>query len=49
MYAVDVEAPIFRGLNVLKMNRKVQDVLEEEIKTWHGIQLKTKATPANGE
>ncbi|KAF3924769.1 hypothetical protein ABW21_db0200088 [Orbilia brochopaga] len=45
MYAVEIESPLFRGLATLKMHRQVQDVLAEEIKGWHGIQLKTKATP----
>ncbi|KAF3915408.1 hypothetical protein AA313_de0208605 [Arthrobotrys entomopaga] len=45
MYAVEIESPKFRGLSTLKMHRQVQDILAEEIKGWHGIQLKTKATP----
>ncbi|KAJ6263272.1 hypothetical protein Dda_1833 [Drechslerella dactyloides] len=48
MYAVEIESPLFRGLTTLKMHRQVQDVLAEEIKGWHGIQLKTKATPVEG-
>ncbi|KAK6341211.1 hypothetical protein TWF696_008297 [Orbilia brochopaga] len=47
MYAVEIESPLFRGLTTLKMHRRVQDVLAEEIKGWHGIQLKTKATPVD--
>ncbi|KAK6543888.1 hypothetical protein TWF694_000610 [Orbilia ellipsospora] len=45
MYAVEIESPKFRGLSTLKMHRRVQDILAEEIKGWHGIQLRTKATP----
>ncbi|EWC46993.1 hypothetical protein DRE_03755 [Drechslerella stenobrocha 248] len=45
MYAVEIESPKFRGLTTLKMHKQVQDVLVEEIKGWHGIQLKVKATP----
>ncbi|KAF3906146.1 hypothetical protein ABW20_dc0100502 [Dactylellina cionopaga] len=47
MYAVEIESPQFRGLTTLKMHRQVQDILAEDIKGWHGIQLKTKATPAS--
>ncbi|EPS38286.1 hypothetical protein H072_7923 [Dactylellina haptotyla CBS 200.50] len=47
MYAVEIESPLFRGLTTLKMHRQVQDVLADDIKGWHGIQLKTKATPAD--
>ncbi|KAK6358403.1 hypothetical protein TWF730_007739 [Orbilia blumenaviensis] len=49
MYAVEIESPKFRGLTTLKMHREVQGILAEEIKGWHGIQLKTKATPVGEE
>ncbi|KAK6519656.1 hypothetical protein TWF281_003478 [Arthrobotrys megalospora] len=49
MYAVEIESPKFRGLSTLKMHREVQGILAEEIKGWHGIQLKTKATPVGEE
>lgn len=43
MYSIDVVSERFRGLNVLKQQRLVNQVLAEQIKGWHGVQLKTKA------
>jgi len=43
MYGIDVVSEKFRGLNMLKQQRLVNQVLGEEIKTWHGVQLKTRA------
>ena len=42
MYAVAITAEKFRGLPVIKQHRLVNEVLSEQIKSWHGIQLKTK-------
>jgi stress-induced morphogen len=43
MYGIDVVSERFRGLNMLKQQRLVNRVLGEEIKGWHGVQLKTRA------
>ncbi|KAF2126117.1 bola-like protein [Dothidotthia symphoricarpi CBS 119687] len=43
MYAIDIESPKFKGLTVIKQHKLVNKVLEAEIKSWHGVQLKTKA------
>ncbi|KAH8586277.1 bola protein [Bisporella sp. PMI_857] len=43
MYGIEVVSERFRGLNMLKQQRLVNQVLGEEIKGWHGVQLKTKA------
>jgi len=43
MYAVAITAAKFKGLTVIKQHRLVNEVLGEEIKKWHGIQLRTKA------
>jgi stress-induced morphogen len=43
MYGIDVVSERFRGLNMLKQQRLVNQVLGEEIKGWHGVQLKTRA------
>ena len=43
MYALDIVSERFRGLSVIKQHRMVNEVLGEEIKGWHGVQLKTKA------
>jgi len=42
MYAISITAEKFRGLPVIKQHRLVNEVLGEQIKSWHGIQLKTK-------
>ncbi|QIX01104.1 hypothetical protein AMS68_006621 [Peltaster fructicola] len=42
-YALDIVSEQFAGLTLLKQHRLVKKVLEEEMKGWHGIQLKTKA------
>ncbi|RAL64154.1 hypothetical protein DID88_002047 [Monilinia fructigena] len=41
MYGIEVVSEKFRGLNILKQQRLVNEVLGEEIKGWHGVQLKT--------
>jgi BolA-like protein 3 len=43
MYGIEIVSERFRGLNMLKQQRLVNQVLGEEIKGWHGVQLKTKA------
>ena len=43
MYGVDIVSARFNGLSVIKQHKLVNSVLSEELKSWHGIQLKTKA------
>jgi BolA-like protein 3 len=43
MYALSIESPRFKGLSVVKQHKLVNSVLAEEIKSWHGVQLRTKA------
>lgn len=43
MYGIDIVSEKFAGLSVIKQHRLVNQVLGEEIKKWHGVQLKTKA------
>lgn len=43
MYALEIESAKFNGLSVIKQHKMVNKVLEEEIKAWHGVQLRTKA------
>jgi stress-induced morphogen len=43
MYAIEIASRSFKGLPVVKQHRLVQEVLSEEIKGWHGVQLRTKA------
>ena len=44
MYAIDIVSARFKGLSMIKQHRLVNGVLGEEIKGWHGVQLKTKAS-----
>ncbi|KAH7061085.1 bola protein [Macrophomina phaseolina] len=43
MYALDIESPKFKGLTVIKQHKLVNEILKDEIKSWHGVQLRTKA------
>jgi len=43
MYGIEVVSERFRGLSMLRQQRLVNEVLGEEIKGWHGVQLKTRA------
>jgi len=43
MYALDIVSDEFKGLPVIKQHRLVNKILKDEIKTWHGAQIKTKA------
>ena len=43
MYALDIVSAHFTGLPIIKQHRLVNKVLGEEIKSWHGVQMKTKA------
>jgi stress-induced morphogen len=42
MYAINVTSEKFRGLSMIKQHRLVNEILGEEIKKWHGLQLRTK-------
>lgn len=42
MYGIEIVSERFRGLSMLKQQRLVNEVLGEEIKEWHGLQLRTK-------
>ncbi|KAF8466663.1 bola-like protein, partial [Kalaharituber pfeilii] len=41
MYAIEIASTKFKGLSMLKQHRLVQEILAEEIKGWHGVQLRT--------
>jgi stress-induced morphogen len=43
MYAIEVESSKFKGLTVIKQHKMVNEVLRDEIKSWHGVQLRTRA------
>jgi len=43
MYAVDITSASFDGMTYLEQHQLVNKVLRDEIKTMHGIQIKTKS------
>lgn len=44
MYALNIVSPKFKGLPVMKQHRLVNEILGDEIKKWHGVQLRTSAS-----
>ncbi|KAI1124766.1 bola-like protein [Nemania abortiva] len=42
MYGIEITSEKFRGANMLKQQRMVNAVLGEEMKSWHGVQLRTR-------
>ncbi|KAJ8129124.1 hypothetical protein O1611_g4509 [Lasiodiplodia mahajangana] len=42
MYGIEIASAKFRGVNMLKQQRMVNAVLGEEMKGWHGVQLRTR-------
>lgn len=42
MYAVEIASEKFKGLTLLKQHRLVKDALGDDVKQWHGFQLRTK-------
>ncbi|KAI8144375.1 bola protein [Fennellomyces sp. T-0311] len=43
MYAIDISAKAFEGTSIVKQHRMVNQILKDEIKDMHGLQLKTSA------
>ncbi|KAF2196879.1 bola-like protein [Delitschia confertaspora ATCC 74209] len=43
MYALNISSPKFAGLSVIKQHKLVNSILADEIKSWHGVQLRTRA------
>ncbi|KAL7751791.1 hypothetical protein RI367_002791 [Sorochytrium milnesiophthora] len=37
LYGIKIASPKFKGLTTLKQHRMVNEVLKDDIKTWHGI------------
>jgi stress-induced morphogen len=46
MYQVSIESLKFKGIPMVKQHRMVSEILKEEIKTMHGIQIKTSVPPS---
>ncbi|KAJ3007718.1 hypothetical protein HKX48_008965 [Thoreauomyces humboldtii] len=44
MFAIQIASPMFRGVSLVKQHRMVTDLLQEDIKGMHGIQIKTEAS-----
>ena len=44
MFHIEVAAPEFDGKSLVQQHKRVNDVLKDEIKKWHGLTLKTKTT-----
>jgi BolA-like protein 3 len=42
MYGIEISSEKFRGANMLKQQRMVNAVLGDLMKSWHGVQLKTR-------
>ena len=42
MYGIEISSEKFRGANMLKQQRMVNATLGELVKSWHGVQLKTR-------
>ena len=43
MYGLDIVSPKFKGMSIIQQHKLVNGLLKEELKSWHGVQLKTKA------
>ncbi|ODQ64324.1 bola-like protein [Nadsonia fulvescens var. elongata DSM 6958] len=43
MFAINISSSKFKGVPMVKQHRLVNELLAEEIKTWHGLQLRTKS------
>ncbi|KAM3512035.1 hypothetical protein MY11210_004295 [Beauveria gryllotalpidicola] len=42
MYAIEIEAEAFRGHTMLKQQRMVNAALGDVVKSWHGVQIRTR-------
>lgn len=42
MFAILIESKSFKGMTMVKQHRLVNEILKDEIKKWHGLQLRTK-------
>lgn len=41
MYGIEILSDKFKNLNMLKQQRLVNEVLKDDVKGWHGVQMKT--------
>lgn len=43
MFAVDITSQSFKGLTMVKQHKLVNKILQDDIKRWHGLQLRTRS------
>ncbi|KAK9316773.1 bola-like protein 3 [Lipomyces starkeyi] len=43
MFAISIVSKAFNGISMIQQHRMVNEVLADEMKEWHGVQLNTKA------
>ncbi|KAK9236607.1 bola protein [Lipomyces kononenkoae] len=43
MFAISIVSKAFKGVPMIQQHRMVNQVLADEMKEWHGVQLNTKA------
>ncbi|KAK9374550.1 bola protein [Lipomyces chichibuensis] len=43
MFAISIVSKSFKGVSMIQQHRMVNEVLADEIKEWHGVQLNTRA------
>ena len=46
MYSLSVTAAEFQGMPIVKQHQLVAKLIKEDVATWHGFQLVTKAAGA---
>lgn len=43
MFAIDITSDSFKGIPMVRQHKIVNEILKDDIKRWHGLQLRTKA------
>ncbi|SCU84281.1 LANO_0C00936g1_1 [Lachancea nothofagi CBS 11611] len=43
MFAIDITSDNFKGLSMVKQHKLVNRILQDDIKRWHGLQLRTRS------
>lgn len=43
MFSIDVTSDRFKGLSMVKQHKLVNEILKDDIKRWHGLQLRTRS------
>lgn len=43
MFSIDITSEKFKGLSIVKQHKLVNEVLKDDIKRWHGLQLRTRS------